>query len=370
MNASRWPVLWSLSNRSGSLFQKPLFAALNLEGEASAVCSPASVAVPYFKKKHKLLIAPPTLVGAASALPFLTTAPMARSRLKQLLLEKAELVHVTMGSPIDAFYLAAAKSAAIPVVMTIHDNARHLGEGNRMLDMLDRLTLRYVDHVVTVSDFVFDEVRHNIKDMPVHVVSGGLLTRDQSGLMPRTAMHTPARILFLGRIHEYKGLAMLLQSLAITDAKGMPTTLTIAGSGDLSPYSAALSQRAETRIINEWIDDAAVLTLLKEHDILALPYLEASQSGVAIDAQWAAMPAVATPVGALPQQFSAGKDALICSEVSAEAFAASLLELINKPNLYLTLSQGAHDAYRSKDLISVARKWRDFYSEIIKGVGY
>jgi glycosyltransferase involved in cell wall biosynthesis len=181
-------------------------------------------------------------------------------------------------------------------------------------------------------------------------------------------MHAPARILFLGRIHEYKGLALLLQSLAITNAKGMPTTLTIAGSGDLSPYRAALSQRPETRIINEWIDDAAVLTLLEEHDILALPYLEASQSGVAIDAQWAAMPAIATPVGALPQQFAHGKDALICSDVSAEAFAASLMELLSSQSLYSGLSHGAYDAYRDKDLIPVARKWRDFYSSItIKG---
>jgi glycosyltransferase involved in cell wall biosynthesis len=364
MNVSRAPVLWSLSNRSGSLFQKPLFAALNLEGDALAVCSPASVALSDFNERGKLLMAPPTLDRLTSMPSFLAAAPVARYQLKQLLRKKAELVHVTMGSPIDAFYLAAAKSAAIPVVMTIHDNARHLGEGSRILDVLDRLTLRYVDHVVTVSDFVFDEVQRNIKNKPVHVVSDGLLTRDQQGLPPRATMHVPARILFLGRIHEYKGLEMLLQSLDILDGKGASTALTIAGSGDLEPYAAALAKRPQTRIINHWIDDATILELLKEQDILALPYLEASQSGIAIDAQWAAMPAVATPVGALPQQFSAGKAALICSDVSAEAFAASLLELLNSQGLYSTLSKGAYNAYRDKDLITVARKWRDFYASL------
>jgi glycosyltransferase involved in cell wall biosynthesis len=177
-------------------------------------------------------------------------------------------------------------------------------------------------------------------------------------------MHVPARILFLGRIHEYKGLEMLLQSLDILDGKGASTALTIAGSGDLEPYAAALAKRPQTRIINHCIDDATILELLKEQDILALPYLEASQSGIAIDAQWAAMPAVATPVGALPQQFSAGKAALICSDVSAEAFADSLLELLNSQGLYSTLSKGAYNAYRDKDLITVARKWRDFYASL------
>lgn len=364
MNALRAPVLWSLSNRSGSLFQKPLFAALNLENDALAVCSPASVAVSDFEKQGKLLMAPPTLDRLTSIPPTLAAAPFARFRLKQMLHQKAELVHVTMSSPIDAFYLAAAKSAGIPIVMTIHDNARHLGERNRALDAIEWWTRRYVDHIVTVSDFVFDEVRQSIKDKPVHVVRGGLLTRDQPGLPPRSAMHAPPRLLFLGRIHEYKGLGLLLQSLKIIDGKGAATGLTIAGSGDLSPYAAALAKRPQTRIINVWIDDATVLALLKEHDILVLPYLEASQSGVAIDAQWAAMPAVATPVGALPQQFSAGQDALICRDVSPEAFADSVLELIGNQGLYSRLSQGAHDGYRDKDLKAVARKWRDFYASL------
>ena len=309
-------------------------------------------------------MAPPTLNRLTSIPSNLAAAPFARYKLKQMLYQKAELVHVTMGSPIDAFYLAAAKSAAIPVVMTIHDDARHLGERSRMLDALERWTLGYVDQIVTLSDFVFDEVRQKIKKTPVHVVQGGLLTRDQPGLFPRTAMHAPPRILFLGRIHEYKGLGMLLQSLDILDGKGASTALTIAGSGNLERYTAALAKRPRIRIINDWIDDATILELLKEHDILALPYLEASQSGVAIDAQWAAMPSVATPVGALPQQFSAGKDALICRDVSPDSFADSLLELISSPRLYSKLSQGAHDAYRDKDLIAVARKWRDFYASL------
>lgn len=364
MSATSAPVLWSLSNRSGSLFQKPLFAALNLEGDAFAVCSPASVAVADFNARGKLLMAPPTLDRLTSIPLTVAAAPFARYRLKQMLHQRAELVHVTMGSPIDAFYLAAAKSAGIPVVMTIHDNARHLGEGSRTLDALERWTLGYVDHIVTLSNFVFDEVRQKFTGMPVHVVQGGLLTRDQPGLSPRATMHMPPRILFLGRIHEYKGLAMLLQSLEILDRKGASTALTIAGSGNLEPYAAALAKRPQTRVINDWIDDATILELLKEHDILALPYLEASQSGVAIDAQWAAMPSVATPVGALPQQFSAGTDAMICKDVSAPAFADSLLELISSPRLYSRLSQGAYDAYRDKDLIAVARKWRDFYASL------
>ena len=357
-------MLWSLSNVSGALFQKPLFTALNIEGQALAVCSPSSIAKFAFEHEKKLLMAPPILRGASSIPRFMWNAAASKRQLSGLLREKAELVHVTMQSPVDAYYLAAAKRAGVPTVLTIHDNARHLGEGSRILDAVEKLTLANADHIVTVSDFVFDEVKRKFKNKSVHVVRGGLLTRDEPGLKPRKAMHNPPRVLFLGRIHEYKGLALLLQSLELLDRQGHIVKLTIAGSGNLAPYSEALLRRADVQIINEWIDDATVLKLLGEHDILALPYLEASQSGVAIDAQWGAMPAVATPAGALPQQFRHGVDALICKEVSAAAFADSLKMLMNDDRLYENLSQGAHQAYREKDLIAVARMWRDFYKLI------
>lgn len=365
MTLVKAPVLWSLSNNSGALFQKPLFAALNIGGQAYAICSPVSTAKASFEKDKKLLAAPPVLTSAASVGSFFWGGHKAKSRIKRALRCTAQLVHVTMPSPLDAYYLSAAKSAGVPAIITIHDNARHLGEENPLLDLIDEWSVRHADHIVTLSDFVFEEVRRKYRHKPVHLVANGLLTRDQIGLPPRTAMHQPPRILFLGRIHPYKGLDLLLDSLDIAEMSGVRCELTIAGSGDLSPYTTALARRPSTKINNGWIDDEAILNLLRSHDILALPYLEASQSGVAIDAQWAAMPAIATPVGALPQQFSAGEDALICNAVTPEAFAECLVALTANPPLFQQLSQGAALSYKDKDLVMVANRWRDFYHSIL-----
>jgi glycosyltransferase involved in cell wall biosynthesis len=369
MIQNKHPVLWSLSNRSGSLFQQPLLAALNLEGEASAVCSPHSPARPVYESSGKLLMAPPVVTGTASIAGFVGGAIRARRRLAQRISAEASVVHVTMSSPIDAFYIAATRKTDSPVILTVHDNIRHLGEKSSLLDAVDRRIRRDVDHLVTVSQFVYEELRRQNHGMPVHFVPNGLLTRDVPGLAPRAAISGPPRILFLGRIHEYKGLALLLQALELLDSSGLATRLTIAGSGDLTPYAEAMARRDDITVINDWIDDATVLQLLRDHDILALPYLEASQSGVAIDAQWAAMPAVATPVGALPEQFSDGVDALICNDVSAQAFADSLTDLVSDESLYSRLSAGAHAAYRKKDLDVVALRWRDFYESLLVAKG-
>ncbi|MBK6367976.1 MAG: hypothetical protein IPF65_12155 [Polaromonas sp.] len=60
-----------------------------------------------------------------------------------------------------------------------------------------------------------------------------------------------------------------------------------------------------------------MLSILATHDIAVLPYREASQSGVAIDALWAAMPAIATTVGALPKQLNLEVDTLLLKTFSA-----------------------------------------------------
>lgn len=364
MAQKKYPLLWSLSNKSGALFQQPLFTALNIDDNAWALCSSSSSARLNFDITGKLLQTPPIITNTSSVPNFFFNAFDARKLLEQQITEKANLVHITMSSPIDAFYLTAARKSNVPIVLTIHDDSRHLGEKNIFLDAIDRSIRNKVDHIVTVSKYVYDELSRQKQSTPIHCVPNGLLTRDVLGLKTRTLMCYPAKILFLGRIHEYKGLALLLKSLDLLDSKGIFTQLTIAGSGDLSPYVGAMGRRRNITVINEWIDDATILKLLNENDVLALPYLEASQSGVAIDAQWAAMPAVATPVGALPQQFANGVDALISQGVTAEDFADSMAKILTDVTLFRKLSKGAHDAYKQKDLGAVAENWRTFYNSL------
>jgi glycosyltransferase involved in cell wall biosynthesis len=359
------PVLWSLSKRSGSLFQQPLFAALNQVGQAYAVCHPNSPALQTFAQRGKLLASPPLVNRVADIPAFLARFPAAHRQMAAAIRKHATVVHVTMPSPIDALFLSSARKAGVPIILTIHDNSRHLGEESWLFDAIDKRIIAQADHLVTLSKFVFDDLKARNLAKPLHFVPNSLLTRDVAGLPPRQALHEIPRLLFLGRIHAYKGLALLLESLDLLAARGLNFALTIAGSGDLSPYATALAKRSHVTVINDWIDDAQVMELLRDNDILALPYLEASQSGVAIDAQWAAMPAVATPVGALPQQFNDGIDALLCRAVTAEAFAESLTAIAQDKKLYASLSSGAAKAYKEKDLVPVANRWREFYSTVI-----
>lgn len=362
----RQPVIWALG-RYGSLFQRPLIKALSLDGPCWAVAARDVAHVDYRNTPELILAAPRTVGRLGSAPSFALSMLSDRAALAKQLRARAEIVHVVMISPWDVWYLKAARMAGVPTIVTIHDATRHPGEENRILDKLAAITLRYADHVVCLSQHVYDEFRRQREyTQSLHLVEGGLLVRTEPELPPRTAPRgRPLKILFSGRIRRYKGLDILLDSLRLLEERGVFFQVTVAGSGDLGPYADALKQHPKIELINRWISDQELCEILADHDVMAMPYIEASQSAVALDAQWAAMPVVATPVGGLTEQLTQGVDALFGKEASAIAFADALEQLLGDPALFATLSRGSHDSFQRVSLRPVANKWRALYDHIL-----
>jgi glycosyltransferase involved in cell wall biosynthesis len=365
-NTDKMPVLWTTSKRSGALFQGPLLTALNVEGAAAAVTAKASPIRAEIAGKGHLLadVSTPTDALALAAFPWVYRRE--RDRLRAALTERASVVHITMNAPWDVFYLPAAKGLGIPIVQTIHDAVRHPGEESALLDWIERQTMSFADHIVTFSRFVYDSLmERGSSAVPIHLIEGGLLTRTGDPISPRVRTNSSIpRLLFLGRIQAYKGLDILIGALTELRTRGIPFQLVVAGGGDLSPYSAGIADLGDVEVINRWISDEEITKILVGSDVMVMPYVEASQSGVAIDALWAALPTVATPVGALPQQFADGKDALIASEVSVNAVGEALMRVLGDPSLYEKLSRGAYESYQRIGIRPVAKMWRAFYSDI------
>lgn len=361
------PIVWALG-RFGAFFQMPILKALSLELQPLAVASRQSARTDYRDRADMILAAPRTITGARSAMPFALGMLGDRWQLAHRLRERAQIVHVTMISPWDAWYLKAARMAGVPSLVTIHDATRHPGEESGALDRVAQMVLRHADHVVTLSQHVHAECQRQPGfTQPLHLLEGGLLVRTEPELPARAAPSgRPFKILFSGRIRYYKGLHVLLEALELLQARGCHCEVTVAGSGDLEPYAEALARLPHVAVINRWISDEELCSLLAAHDIMALPYLEASQSAVALDAQWAAMPVLSTPVGGLTEQLAHGTDALIATEAAAPAFADVMERLLRDPVLYETLSRGAHAAFQRVSLRPVGQKWRALYDEILR----
>jgi glycosyltransferase involved in cell wall biosynthesis len=123
--------------------------------------------------------------------------------------------------------------------------------------------------------------------------------------------------------------------------RNVAVELEIVGSGDLAPYKAQLAGLPDIAITNAWVDEERIGRALARADIVVLPNLEASQSGVAAAALTAGLPIVATPVGGLVEQVSCGRTGIIAKGIEAQDLAAAIQRFAVDQAIYELCSAGA-----------------------------
>ncbi|MEQ1711210.1 MAG: glycosyltransferase family 4 protein [Hyphomicrobium sp.] len=291
----------------------------------------------------------------------------ARSRLRTWYQKTKPIVHVAMASPWDQFYLDIPKRSGAPILLTIHDAKRHIGEESRFIDMMEGRLIRMADHIAVLSSYAADTLRARIGNIrPVHVVSPGLVMDSRP---PQAAKAAPAggpvKFLFFGRIQGYKGLDILLEAWRLVKARhAPPMQLTVAGGGDIGPYRSAFEQVDDVELIHQWISDEHMQELFTSHHVNVLPYREGSTSATSLAGMWVGMPSIATPVAAFAEQLRDGYNALISKDMSPAALSECILELARSAELYERLAHGTHEQAIRLSAPAVAENWRQLYEEI------
>lgn len=223
------------------------------------------------------------------------------------------------------------KRLGVKTVLTIHDAVFHPGEWQLGQQLFQNWAIPYADRLVTLSAFVKNQLPKRWQTK-TQVIPHPLLFAETIAPL-RVASPIP-KVLFLGRIAHYKGVDLLLQAV-----KDFPSSkiqkLTIAGMPMQETPIPTTSFPIQK--IERWLSDEEILQLLKEHDILALPYREASQSGVVTLGISSAIPMLITKVGGLPEQLAEAE--AIWVEPSVESIQKGLLKLIEQPYLYQNIHQ-------------------------------
>ena len=171
------------------------------------------------------------------------------------------------------------------------------------------------------------------------------------------------QILFLGRIHQYKGLDIFIDAMNLLYKKDINFSANILGEGDMKPFNKKLGNSNYIRVENRWISNKEFSDALMSADLLVLPYREASQSGVVAAAMASALPVIVTPVGGLSEQIQHRANGLISANVTADSIVESIECLLNDNSLYHKISIGALDsannAYSWKEsVLSIKEVWR------------
>ena len=212
-----------------------------------------------------------------------------------------------------------------------------------------RTKLADAHHVVTVSEFNVRWLRERFGSAAAHVhrVYNGL---DVATLPFVSPGRREARIAFVGRLVEKKGLPDLLDAVALLRERGVAVPLDVVGAG---PLEDAL--RAQVRVLE--LEDLAtfhgplpgdrVRQVLAAASVFAAPCVQASDGDrdglptVLLEAMAAGTPCVSTPVTGIPEAVLDGRTGLLVGERDPDALADAIARLLGDAVLRIRLATAA-----------------------------
>ncbi len=233
----------------------------------------------------------------------------------------------------------------IPLVLTVHDAIPHSegGSGTSPREDAWRERMRAAASVVTthgescIADF--RRASPDFKGDTVSSMHGVLMVPPASRAV---ATPEPARILFFGRMWAYKGLDVFIDAIDMLVRRGVPHEAIVAGRGpEMTRLGARMEAMPTVKTINAYISPADTGQLFQSATVVALPYKDATQSGVLASAYGNSRPVVASATGGIPDVVTDGVNGLLVPPGDATALADALERVLTSKPLAATLTDGA-----------------------------
>ena len=296
--------------------------------------------------------------GAAFSLWILTTAlvKIMRGRASGQLVG----VHVNMAERLSIVRKGAvivlSRALGIPVVLHLHAAELHHTYPRlpRPLQAMTRWIFSLPASCVVLGtaaqQFVVNELR--VPSSRVEIVFNGV----PAPTVPRRLVKENAmrRLLFVGNLSERKGVTDLLKALSSPGFEKFPFELVLAGDGDIAGYQAkarALGLEKKVRFAG-WVGQSEVADLMAQADILVLPSYDEGLPLVILEALGNGVAVVCTPVGEIPSVLQHGTTACLVEPGDVKGLAASLQNLLSKPDLIKALEINGKGLYGRKFSLS------------------
>lgn len=261
----------------------------------------------------------------------------------RILLFRPDVVHVQEQPDHLTAIVMTIVSRFVPIVLTVHDPKPHTGRDAAYAMRRDKYRRRirqsaraYHVHGPYCVGLLKDAA---VPDRPVvSTLHGVILTPpEQEGRPP-----VGRRILFFGRMEEYKGLDVLLESVRELNGRGVGFDVVLAGRGPeldrLAPVIAALPN---VTVVNRYLTPDDAVAEFQRATVVVIPYREATQSGVVAAAFANGLPVVASQVGGLVDVVRDDMNGLFVPPGSAPHLADALQRVLDEPGLRARLAEGA-----------------------------
>jgi len=220
------------------------------------------------------------------------------------------------------------------VLFVCHNVIPHAGERMGFLDRwLAKLTLGQGDYFIVHSEKDLKELQSLLPGadvrkafLPIYNISNvdplpGEEAKRRLGLKSKT-------ILYFGFVRAYKGLEYLLKALPAVLKQVDVHTLVVGEFWVRESHYRELIQRLNlgqhVTIVNRYVPNEEIGLYFSAADVVVLPYIEATQSGVVQIAYGFAKPVITTNVGGLAEVVRDGETGLIVPPRNSNALAKAI----------------------------------------------
>jgi glycosyltransferase involved in cell wall biosynthesis len=210
-------------------------------------------------------------------------------------LRRRKIAAAVVHQHIDPRY--ATLGLALPVALIVHDPQTHSGDSLSTFPAPVRLISRIAELtafcLIIHSDQLREQIRPLLRRLPIGVAPHGTDMAPAPTSPPRER-----RLLIFGRLFAYKGVDTALAAFRSLPEDMADVKLVVAGNGPLAGLARGLPN---VEVREEYVRDADVTAMLDEANLVLLPYKDATQSGVGLQAVARGVPCVVSSAGALPE---------------------------------------------------------------------
>jgi glycosyltransferase involved in cell wall biosynthesis len=326
------------------------------------------------------------MIPRAEAKPFLKWLdpkvifePFDKPRLRQPLLQlrlmkrliclikrfNPDLIHLQKGHLY--FNLCLPQVRRYPLVVSIHDPDPHVGDTAKTPPWALNFGRRRARQVIAHNDAMKDMIIHRLR-IPANRISVVPLVECGDATAALNVEEAGHEILFYGRIWKYKGLEYLIRAQPLIARRIPEAKIVIAGHGeDFARYRSLMADPKRFEVHNEYVPEDKQAELFRRASVVALPYIEATQSGVIPLAYTFGKPVVATTVGGLPSQVDDGRTGFLVPPRDVEALADKIVLLLQDRALRHRLgANGREKLVQQWSAGVVARQTVQVYHEALR----
>ncbi|NJL60616.1 MAG: glycosyltransferase family 4 protein [Methylacidiphilales bacterium] len=294
------------------------------------------------------------------------------SRMMEILREsQPDILHVQETN--DPWYDATLLFNKMPpLVTTIHDVFRHPGDKDAVpaSEYTRRIAFYKSQQLIVHANLLKEALVHEFK-VPKSKVC--VLPHGELGCMyqqlstHKNVIREPYTLLFYGRIWAYKGLKYLLEAMPLITESFPEVKLIIAGRGEeLNKYFSHGYDKKRYEILNHFIPEEEVAALFQRSTAVVLPYIEASQSGVASVAFSMGTPVIASGIGGLAEMIRHEQDGILVPPANASALADAIIRLLGDINLQNRLqTAGLQRCKEDLNWSNIAKQTVEIYDKAI-----